>query len=71
MTMKNIPKTYEKLMKIGEGAYGAVYKAKDNTTNTLVALKITKFDSEDEGIPSTALREISILKTLSHPNIVK
>ena len=64
-------KNYEKTMKIGEGAYGAVYKAIDTKTNSVVALKITKFDTEDEGIPSTALREVSILKTLSHPNIVK
>jgi hypothetical protein len=27
-------------------------------------------DHEDEGIPSTAIREISLLKTLKHPNIV-
>lgn len=26
--------------------------------------------SEDEGVPSTALREICLLKDLSHPNIV-
>ena len=26
---------------------------------------------EDEGVPSTALREISLLKELDHPNIVK
>ncbi len=62
---------YEKLMKIGEGAYGAVYKARDLTSNRLVALKITKFDIDDEGFPSTTLRELSILKTLNHPNIVK
>lgn len=28
-------------------------------------------ESEDEGTPSTAVREISILKQLQHPNIVQ
>ena len=63
--------SYEKLMKIGEGAYGAVFKARNIHTNQIVALKISKFDAYDEGIPSTTIREMSILKSLSHPNIVK
>mgnify|MGYP000894788492 FL=1 len=58
-------------MKIGEGAYGAVFKARDIHTKEIVALKITKFDCEDEGVPSTTLREISILKSLDHENIIK
>ena len=38
----------------------------------IVALKKVKLENEDEGVPSTALREISILKELKpHPNIVK
>lgn len=57
---------YEKLMKIGEGAYGAVYKARDFLTKEIVALKITKFDCDEEGVPSTTLREITILKSLDH-----
>lgn len=64
-------KQFEKIMKIGEGAYGAVFKARDIQTKEIVALKITKFDSEDEGVPSTTLREISILKNLDHENIIK
>lgn len=39
-------------------------------TGDQVALKKIKLDADDEGIPSTALREISILRTLNHPNIV-
>merc|ERR1719203_2234636 len=30
-----------------------------------------KFDATDEGIPSTALREITILKELDHANVVR
>jgi len=36
-----------------------------------VALKKIRLEAEDEGIPSTAIREISILKELQHPNIVR
>jgi cyclin-dependent kinase len=62
---------YQKLEKIGEGTYGVVYKAKDRITNEIVALKKIRLEAEDEGIPSTAIREISLLKELQHPNIVR
>lgn len=62
---------YQKLEKIGEGTYGVVYKAKDRITNDIVALKKIRLEAEDEGIPSTAIREISLLKELQHPNIVR
>lgn len=55
---------YEKVERIGEGTYGIVYKARDNNTKEFVALKKIKLENEDEGVPSTALREISILKEL-------
>jgi len=62
---------YQKIEKIGEGTYGVVYKAKNRLTGELVALKKIRLEAEDEGIPSTAIREISILKELQHPNIVR
>lgn len=46
-----------------------VYEGYDIKTNNRVALKIIKL-SEEEGIPNTALREISIMKALSHKNIL-
>ena len=62
---------YQRLEKIGEGTYGQVYKAKDRISDTIIALKRIRLESEDEGIPSTAIREISLLKELRHPNIVR
>ncbi|EEA04861.1 cell division protein kinase 2, putative [Cryptosporidium muris RN66] len=61
---------YQKLEKVGEGTYGVVYKAQD-TQGRIVALKRIRLEAEDEGIPSTAIREISLLKELHHPNIVR
>uniref|UniRef100_A0A8C0VYR4 Cyclin-dependent kinase 2 n=1 Tax=Castor canadensis TaxID=51338 RepID=A0A8C0VYR4_CASCN len=57
--------------KIGEGTYGVVYKAKNKLTGEVVALKKIRLDTETEGVPSTAIREISLLEELKHPNIVK
>uniref|UniRef100_A0A8C9S440 cyclin-dependent kinase n=1 Tax=Scleropages formosus TaxID=113540 RepID=A0A8C9S440_SCLFO len=63
--------SFQKVEKIGEGTYGVVYKAKNKITGETVALKKIRLDTETEGVPSTAIREISLLKELSHPNIVK
>lgn len=62
---------YEKVEKIGEGTYGVVYKARDRSTNETIALKKIRLEQEDEGVPSTAIREISLLKEMQHVNIVK
>ena len=61
---------YEKLEKIGEGTYGTVFKAKNRETGEIVALKRVRLDDDDEGVPSSALREICLLKELKHKNIV-
>ena len=65
---------FEKTEKIGSGTYGVVYKGyrkKPNGEKEIVAIKKMKIDLENEGIPSTALREITILRELKHPNIVR
>jgi cyclin-dependent kinase 2 len=61
---------YDLLEKVGEGTYGVVYKARHCETKEIVAIKKIRFQHEDEGIPSTAVREVSLLKGLKHPNIV-
>jgi len=62
---------FQKVEKIGEGAYGVVYKATDKLTNQFVALKKICLATESEGVPSTAIREIAVLKELDHPSIVQ
>ena len=62
---------YIKQDKLGEGTYGAVFKATDKTNNEVVALKKIRLELEDDGIPPTSIREIALLKTLKHPNLVE
>jgi len=58
------------LDKIGEGTYGQVYKARHNGSGDIVALKKVRCDNNKEGFPITAVREIKILKQLTHKNII-
>lgn len=62
---------FSRLEKIGEGTYGVVHKCEDNTTGQLVALKRIRLENDDDGVPSTAIREVSILRELQHPNVVR
>ena len=70
MTQKDPLENYQKIEKVGEGTYGVVYKCRNKVNGELIALKKIRLENEDEGIPSTSIREISILKQLHHPNIV-
>lgn len=62
---------YEKKEKLGEGTYGVVFKAIHNETKNIFAIKKIRLEREDEGVPSTTLREMSLLKSLDHMNVVK
>ena len=43
----------------------------DCVTGEIVAMKKVQVEDSSDGIPSTSLREISVLRSLDHPNIVK
>ncbi|KAF5375950.1 hypothetical protein D9615_008215 [Tricholomella constricta] len=58
------------LERLGEGTYATVFKGRSRTTNEIVALKEINLDAE-EGTPSTAIREVSLMKELKHVNIVR
>ena len=47
-----------------------VHKAIQISSGRIVALKRILMHNESEGMPVTALREIKILKSLNHPNII-
>ncbi|XP_017295829.2 cyclin-dependent kinase 15 isoform X2 [Kryptolebias marmoratus] len=61
--------SYLSLEKLGEGAFASVYKGISRINGQLVALKVIRMKME-EGIPFTAIREVSLLKHLKHANIV-
>lgn len=77
--------TYERLDQIGEGTYGVVYKALDKKTGKIVALKRIRLQAAEnthkamqndeqlpaDGLPLAHYREIMLLQTLRHENIVQ
>lgn len=61
---------YEKVVQVGEGTYGKVYKSQNIISKDFVALKKLRLESEREGFPITAMREIRLLQSFDHENIV-
>lgn len=62
---------YQILNQVGEGTFGKVYKAQNTLTGVHVALKRIRMESERDGFPVTAMREIKLLQSLRHENVVR
>ncbi|KAF8138728.1 Pkinase-domain-containing protein [Boletus edulis] len=62
---------YAIVSQVGEGTFGKVYKARNTITNVHVALKRIRMEAERDGFPVTAMREIKLLQSLRHQNIVR
>lgn len=64
---------FQKCNRVGEGTYGIVFRARDTTNNEIVALKKVRIDQEifKDGFPVSGLREIQILKSCNHENVVQ
>ncbi|EMD67058.1 hypothetical protein COCSADRAFT_284519 [Bipolaris sorokiniana ND90Pr] len=55
---------------VGSGTYGKVFKGVHVYTKDMVALKKIRMEGERDGFPVTAIREVKLLQSLNHPNIV-
>ncbi len=76
MTRPNTPnkssdELYAIVSQVGEGTFGKVYKARNTVSGLHVALKRIRMESERDGFPVTAMREIKLLQSLRHDNIVQ
>eukprot|EP00948_MAST-09A_sp_MAST-9A-sp1_P001834 g1834.t1 len=63
---------YEVIKMIGKGKFSTVHRAKLRSTGQLVALKkIQIFDMMDAKGREKCLKEVRLLQSLSHPNIIR
>ncbi|PPQ98560.1 hypothetical protein CVT24_004051 [Panaeolus cyanescens] len=62
---------YKILNQVGEGTFGKVYKARNTVSGLHVALKRIRMEAERDGFPVTAMREIKLLQSLRHKNVVQ
>ena len=67
----SISNKYEIIERIGAGAYGEVFKAREVSTHKIVALKLIKRSVCTDGFPKTTIHEIILLRQFDHPNITK
>lgn len=70
VSLSALEERYVIIEEIGKGAYGDVYKCKDKQTGEIVALKRIRMLNKNEGFGQNTIREISILRSLNHDNIV-
>ncbi|EMD40730.1 hypothetical protein CERSUDRAFT_62703 [Gelatoporia subvermispora B] len=62
---------YTIVSQVGEGTFGKVYKALNASSGRFVALKRIRMEAERDGFPVTAMREIKLLQSLRHDNVVR
>lgn len=64
---------YLVIEEVGRGVYGAVSRAEDVKTGHVVAIKKLHFEADNwaDGVPAHVLREVSLLKSFQHKNVVR
>ena len=70
LTVVLVPR-YDKQNKVGEGAFGVVYRATEKSTGRTVALKKIRLGRGNDGVSREAIREIKSLRELDHENIIE
>ncbi|VDB85381.1 unnamed protein product [Peniophora sp. CBMAI 1063] len=70
-TASSSSELYEIVSQVGEGTFGKVYKAKNTYNGMHVALKRIRMETEKDGFPVTAMREIKLLQSLRHENVIQ
>ncbi|ETK95452.1 CMGC/MAPK protein kinase [Phytophthora nicotianae P10297] len=70
-TKFDVPKKYQLIKVVGAGTYGEVVAASDIESGTTVAIK--KVTNAFQDLPDTKriLRELCLLRQLSHPNLIQ
>ena len=63
-------KDYEVIRPIGKGKFATVYRAKRLSDGEVVALKKIAVDVVDEKSREKCLKEVKLLQSLDHPNII-
>ena len=68
---KKVYGEYEVLKPIGKGKFAVVYRAQRKSDNLVVALKRINVDIMDEKARDKCLKEVRLLQSLDHPNIIR
>ncbi|CAK72490.1 unnamed protein product (macronuclear) [Paramecium tetraurelia] len=70
LSAQDLDETYIIQRPVGQGKYGQVFRAQNKLNKQIVALKKIKQEKEANGFPRTAMREIHLLSSIKHQNIV-
>jgi serine/threonine-protein kinase len=57
--------------KIGQGGMGAVFRAKDNELDEVIAIKFLSAAAADEAMIQRFKQEVSLSRQFNHPNIIR
>ena len=67
----DVLKYYKPIEPIGQGSFGKVFKVKQLSTGNIYAMKVVSKNCDFQDGNKNFLREISVLRKLDHPNILK